>query len=105
MAFFMALLPLTTQEAYAAKAAGQCLLRVSLDKTHIKHNTSAVALIADMRHQLYGVAQCLQLARPGCAEAQASMPTRHGGSFWKNANTYRRFNCRRTTVCPSAPTL
>jgi EAL domain-containing protein (putative c-di-GMP-specific phosphodiesterase class I) len=23
------------------------------------------------------------------------MPTRHGGSFWKNAKTYRRFNCRR----------
>ena len=22
------------------------------------------------------------------------MPTRHGGSFWKKANTYRRFNCR-----------
>ena len=24
------------------------------------------------------------------------MPTRHGGSFWKNARTYRRFNWRRT---------
>src|SRR5262245_44330136 len=24
------------------------------------------------------------------------MPTRHGGSFWKNAMTWRRFNCRRS---------
>src|ERR1017187_5072869 len=30
------------------------------------------------------------------------MPTRHGGSFWKNAKTYRRFNCRRVTTCPCA---
>src|ERR1039458_6799489 len=32
------------------------------------------------------------------------MPTRHGGSFWKNAKTYRRFNCRRVTTCPCAST-
>jgi hypothetical protein len=27
-----------------------------------------------------------------CDEAQASMPIRHGSSFWKNARTVRRFN-------------
>jgi hypothetical protein len=27
---------------------------------------------------------------------EASMPTRHGGNFWKNVRTARRFNCRRT---------
>ena len=30
------------------------------------------------------------------------MPPRHGGSFWKNAKTYRRFNCRRMATCPCA---
>src|SRR5450759_3179883 len=30
------------------------------------------------------------------------MPTRHGASFWKNAKTYRRFNCRRMITLSSA---
>jgi hypothetical protein len=30
--------------------------------------------------------------------------TKHGGSFGKNANTYRRFNCRWITTCPISPT-
>src|SRR5271165_5258209 len=32
------------------------------------------------------------------------MPTKHGGSCWKNARTVRRFNCRRITTWPAAPT-
>jgi hypothetical protein len=35
------------------------------------------------------MAKCLELARPMCDEAQASIPTRHGSSFWKNAKTAR----------------
>jgi len=31
-------------------------------------------------------------------KAQASTPTRHGGSFWKNVRTDRRFSCRRMTT-------
>src|SRR5215813_10051231 len=52
------------------------------------------------------VAEHLELARPvvQCEEAQASMPTRHGGSFWKNASTYRRFSWRRSTTLPSTST-
>src|SRR5262249_52383459 len=30
------------------------------------------------------------------------MPTRHGGSFWKKATMYRRFNLRRMTTFPSS---
>jgi hypothetical protein len=30
--------------------------------------------------------------------------TKHGGSFWKKANTQRRFNRRRTTTWPAAST-
>ena len=32
------------------------------------------------------------------------MPTRHGGSFWKNARTVRRFNWRRMSTWPAAST-
>jgi hypothetical protein len=46
-----------------------------------------VRLHVRWRHQPHGVAECLQLARPMCDEAQASMPTRHGGSFSKKAKT------------------
>src|ERR1700694_50896 len=54
-----------------------------------------VGLHIGRRYQPHGVTQCLQLARPMGAEAQASIPTRHGDSFWKNVRTWRRFNCRR----------
>jgi hypothetical protein len=39
-----------------------------------------------------------------CDDAHASMPSRHGGSFWKNARTERRFNWRRITTSPAAST-
>ncbi len=32
------------------------------------------------------------------------MPTGYGGNFWKNASTWRRFNCRRTNTWPAAST-
>jgi hypothetical protein len=40
---------------------------------------------------------------PGkCHEAQASMPSKKGGSFSKNVSTWRRFNWRRMTTWPPA---
>jgi hypothetical protein len=39
-----------------------------------------------------------------CALPHASMPTRHGGSLAKNANTCLRLSFRATTTLPSAST-
>jgi len=37
-----------------------------------------------------------------CDEPQASMPTRHCGSFSKNASTWQRLSCRRMKRTASA---
>ena len=46
----------------------------------------------------------LARATSSATRRKASIPTRHTGSFWKNARTARRFNWRRMSTWPAAST-
>ena len=69
-----------------------------LSVSHVVLLTLDVRLHVGRRHQphRYDLSACSSRDQ-WCDEAQASMPTKHGGSFWKNARTARRFNWRRMT--------
>ena len=78
--------------------AALLLGRLGLDKPHVGPSDrladgfsvgSIILLPLDVRchrgrrHQTHSMAKRLEFTRPMCDEAQASMPTRHGCSFYE----------------------
>jgi len=66
--------------------------------TRIRLATLDMGLDVLRRHQLHAVPELGNLTRPISALPQASMPTRHGASLAKNANTSLRLSFRATTT-------